>query len=177
MAFASASAVRGIAAFAGLACACAQPACASPVELAPDGGPAVTYADVQRILEQSCAKQVCHGFMIASAHLEMTRDPRAALVGVPSCEYDRMLRVAPGDPEHSWLMIKIAGPVRYRIYDNFVDFTPDPDWQPSTRECSGQFDDGTPWFGLHMPPTGTTTLAPSDIDVIEAWIRAGARAD
>jgi hypothetical protein len=153
----------------------ATPACTNDASQAPERVP---YADVRRILTQSCAKDVCHGFMTANARLDLTQgDPRAALVGVPSCEYDRMMRVAPGDAEHSWIMVKLRGPVRFRGFTDFIDFTPDPDWHASTPACAGQFDDGSPWFGTRMPPAGTTEISPSEIDAIAAWIRSGAGAD
>jgi hypothetical protein len=99
---------------------------------------------------------------------------RAALVGVPSCEYDRMMRVDPGHPERSWIMVKLAGPVRFRQYADFIDFMPAADWTPGVPECSGVFDDGAPWFGTRMPPADTTTIEGADVDVIRAWISAGA---
>ena len=152
------------------------PSCAA--ETAEPAAPTVHYAAVKTVIEQSCAKQVCHGIMTASAHLDMEQgDPRTALVDVPSCEYDRMMRVKPGDPEHSWIMIKLAGPTRFRLYADFVDFVPEPGWQPSVQECSGQFDDGSPWFGTRMPPMDTTTITPEEIDLIATWIREGARPD
>jgi hypothetical protein len=141
----------------------------------PDG-PDPRYADVQRVLHESCGKAVCHGSMAQNAHLDLERqDARAALVDVPACEYDRMPRVRPFDPEHSWLMRKIAGPTRFRGYADFVELTPDPDWRPGAPECSGQLDDGSPWFGLHMPPPDSTLLGAADIALLRDWIADGAR--
>jgi hypothetical protein len=140
-----------------------------------DAGSAGLYAQVEQILDNSCAKQVCHGEMVANGHMNlMAGDMRAMLVDVPACEYERMMRVQPGKPEQSYIMLKIAGPVRFRGYADFVDFTPAPGWTPTTPECSGQFDDGSPWFGLHMPPADTTTIEPADIEVLRSWIAAGA---
>jgi hypothetical protein len=139
------------------------------------GDPTALYQSVEAIVTQSCARDVCHGFMVANAHMDLMRDGfRAALVNVPSCEYDRMLRVRPGDPEHSWVMIKLAGAVRFRQYADFIDYQPDPDWHPSVQECSGSFDDGSPWFGTRMPPANTTMITTDDVEKIRAWIVAGA---
>lgn len=146
-------------------------------ETAAPATPTVHYAAVQTILEQSCAKQVCHGFMVMNARLDLTADPRAVLVDVPACEYDRMMRVAPFDPEHSWIMIKLAGPVRFRQFADFIDFTPAADWEPSASPCASRFEDGSPWFGTPMPPPDTTIITPAEIETIATWIREGARAD
>jgi hypothetical protein len=104
-------------------------ACAAESQQKSADGPAL-YADVDAIITRSCARQVCHGFMVANAQMDlmMAAGFRAALVDVPACEYDRMPRVKPGDPEHSWIMIKLDGPVRFRQYADFIDFEPDPDW-------------------------------------------------
>ena len=142
-----------------------------------NGDGAELYAEVDAIITRSCAREVCHGFMVANAQMDLTMQAgfRAALVGVPACEYDRMQRVAPGDPEHSWIMIKLDGPVRFRQYANFIDFTPDADWHASTPACTGQFDDGSPWFGTRMPPADTTQPpSPQEIATIREWIEAGA---
>jgi hypothetical protein len=104
----------------------------------------------------------------------MAKGFRAAMVDVSSCEYDRMKRVDPGNPQKSWVMIKLAGPVRFRQYANFIDFKPDPDWKPSVPECSSQFDDGSPWFGTPMPPPDTTMISNPQIELIRSWIEAGA---
>ena len=85
-----------------------------------------------------------------------------------------MQRVEPGKPEQSWIMIKLAGPVRFRQYEDFIDFKPASDWKPTTAECSGSFDDGAPWFGTPMPPPDTTMITAAQIDTIRAWIEAGA---
>jgi hypothetical protein len=140
-----------------------------------DAGGAALYREVDGIITDSCARQTCHGALVANAHMDlMAKGFRAALVDVPSCEYDRMKRVAPGDPDHSWIMIKLAGPVRFRQYANFVDIVPAADWKASIPECAGSFDDGSPWFGTRMPPQDTTTISDAEIATIRAWIEAGA---
>ena len=156
-------------------CACASDSGELDHDGERDAGGAALYRKVEAIVTQSCAREVCHGFMVANAHMDLMRDGfRAALVNVPSCEYDRMLRVKPGDPEHSWMMIKLSGPVRFRQYADFIDIQPEPGWTPTTPECSGSFDDGAPWFGTRMPPADTTVVTTDDVATIREWIAAGA---
>jgi hypothetical protein len=155
--------------FASLAdCADSAPT-ASAAELA-------QYAEVERIVKTSCALETCHGFMVANAHMElMHNDLRAAWIDVPACEYSPMMRVKPGAPEESWVMVKLAGPVHFEQYADFIDFKPAADWLPGPPECSGgNFDDGMVWFGTRMPPAGTATVAAEDVDTIRGWIEAGA---
>lgn len=149
--------------------------CASDVPPEPDAA-AELYQQVESIITQGCARDVCHGYMVANARMDLIREGfRAALVNVPACEYDRMMRVKPFDPDHSWIMIKLAGPKRFRVYTDFVDFQPEPGWTPSIPECSSTFDDGSAWFGTPMPPPDTTEVTPQDIAVIRRWIAEGAR--
>jgi hypothetical protein len=155
--------------------ACALSGCTDAANVAPDGG-LLLYASVERIVQNSCALSTCHGFMVANAHMElMQHDLRSAWIDVPACEYARMMRVKPGAPEQSWVMIKLAGPVHFEQYADFIDFTPDADWKPGLPECSGgNFADGSLWFGTRMPPSDTTQIAAQDIATIRAWIQAGA---
>lgn len=133
------------------------------------------YRSVVEIITESCAKQTCHGELSANAHLDfMQADIRAAVVGVRACEYSGMARVEPGAPERSWVMMKLAGPTRFRDFADFVDFTPAPDWQPGAPECSGMFPDGAHWFGTRMPPPDTTTITQDQIETIRDWIANGA---
>lgn len=133
------------------------------------------YPQVEAIVTQACARDVCHGFMVANARLDLVREGLlAALVDVPACEYDRMMRVKPGAPNNSWIMVKLAGTTRFRDYADFIEFEPDPDWQPQIAECSSTFEDGSPWFGTPMPPPDTTEVRPQDIALIREWIALGA---
>ncbi len=134
------------------------------------------FPEVRAILERSCAKQTCHGDLTMNAFLTfMTSDIRAQLVDVLACEYDRMPRVSPFQPDQSWLMVKLAGPQRFVQYADFIDFKPDPDWRPATPECTDRLPDGSPWFGTRMPPPDTTEqLSTEEIDLVREWIAAGA---
>jgi hypothetical protein len=147
-------------------------ACTSEVS---DEQGAVLSAQVRALIERSCAKQVCHGEMVSNAYLDFTGELHDVLVNVPACEYDRMARVSPGDPDHSWIMIKLAGPQRFVQYLDFIEFDPGADWQPARPECSGTLPDGARWFGTRMPPVDTTQpLSADEIEIIRRWIEAGA---
>ena len=152
---------------------CLASACGSGVQ---DEQDAVLSAQVHELIERSCAKQVCHGEMVSNAYLDfMAGDLRDVLVNVPACEYERMPRVSPGDPDHSWIMIKLAGPQRFVQYLDFIDFDPAADWQPARPECSGTLPDGARWFGTRMPPVDTTQpLNVDEVAIIRRWIQAGA---
>ncbi|HKU37586.1 MAG TPA: hypothetical protein VJR89_05545 [Polyangiales bacterium] len=149
-------------------------ACSAEVVQRDEG--AELFAQVSALIDRSCAKQVCHGDMVMNARLSfMTGDLRGVLVDVPACEYDRMPRVAAGDPNHSWLMIKLAGPQRFVQYLDFLDFMPDVDWTPAVAECSGSLPDGRPWFGTRMPPVDSTQpLDPNEVELVRRWIELGA---
>lgn len=158
-------------------CAICLVACAA----APESQPAAEragleeYRSVVEIISESCAKQTCHGELSANAHLDfMQADIRAAVVGVKACEYSGMARVEPGAPERSWVMMKLAGPTRFRDFADFIDFAPPADWQPGAPECSGMFPDGAHWFGTRMPPPDTTTITEDQIETIRGWIANGA---
>ena len=148
-------------------------ACSSEVS---DERGAALSAQVHELIERSCAKQVCHGEMVSNAYLDfMAGDLRDVLVNVPACEYDRMPRVSPGDPDHSWIMIKLAGPQRFVQYLDFIDFDPGANWQPARPECGGRLPDGGRWFGTRMPPVDTTQpLSADEIVIVRRWIEAGA---
>jgi hypothetical protein len=150
--------------------------CANDVQDTSAMQAAELFHKVSAILERSCAKQTCHGDMVMNGYLTfMTTDIRGALVNVPACEYNRMPRVAPFHAEKSWLMIKLAGPTRFVQYMDFIDFKPDPDWKPTTPECTDHLPDGSPWFGTRMPPTDTTQPpSAEEIEIIRKWIELGA---
>ena len=94
---------------------------------------------------------------------------------VPSCEYDRMPRVSPFQPDASWLMVKLAGPERFVQYANFIDFKPDPDWTPTKPECTDHLPDGSHWFGTRMPPPDTAQpLTTEEVELVRKWIETGA---
>jgi len=68
-----------------------------------------TYEEIQQVVfEPLCASQ-CHrgGAAPKGLSLESNR-AHANLVGVPSVEVPGLLRVAPGSPEDSYLIVKLA---------------------------------------------------------------------
>jgi hypothetical protein len=133
-----------------------------------------TYEDVSAILggpEQmsigSCAASSCHGGSRAQAELDFKApmDLTEVLVNVPSCENPAMDRVEPGDPENSWLWIKLTGEVQ------------------DTNSGLLSYDVGTPaactgvttGYGTRMPQVGGfDTLSDEKLFKIRTWIEDGA---
>lgn len=146
-----------------------------------DGAPPASYAAVQQIIQRSCAYVRCHDGPILGGTLALRRhgDYASVLVGVTACEYERMPRVMPYDPEHSWIMVKLTTHFRPADdpYANYIEFEPEPDWDPNQRGCKDQTDDGTPLFGMRMPATAPNMLPDEDLAAIRAWILAGAPAE
>jgi hypothetical protein len=141
-------------------------------------GPSPLYTEVQSILVRSCAFERCHSGAIVGGALDLSRgsDYHAALVGIAACEYERMARVEPGDPDGSWLMVKLTADFRgpEDPYPFYIRFTPASDWDPLRRACRDQTDDGTPLFGQRMPLTAPNMLPAPELEAIRAWIGAGA---
>src|SRR5262249_47113898 len=81
----------------------------------PGGGGATFAKDIQKkIFDPSCATEFCHGATAASAGLDLSAGAAIAnLVNVPAAaegaKAANLLRVAPGDPDNSFLMLKIEG--------------------------------------------------------------------
>lgn len=136
------------------------------------------YAQVEAILARSCAFERCHSGAIVGGALDLSRgaDYHAALVGIAACEYERMARVEPGDPEQSWLMVKLTAEFRppEDPYPFYIRFMPAPGWDPTRRACRDQTEDGAPLFGQRMPLTAPNMLPELELDAIRAWIAAGA---
>lgn len=73
--------------------------------LAQGPGPSFT-TDVQPIFNRECTK--CHGTKEKKSKLDLSAsESYKALVGVPSREVPAMSRVKPGDPEQSYLWLKL----------------------------------------------------------------------
>lgn len=102
--------------------------------------------DVQPILDRHCV--ACHLYESPQGGLLLEAgDTHAATVAVPSTQAP-LPRVAPGDPERSYLVHKLRG---------------------THVQVGGS--------GAPMPfnaDTGSNGLASDELQVIEAWIRAGA---
>ena len=144
----------------------------------PDAGAKTLYPQVEAILTKSCALERCHRGQVFGGGLLFPRggDLHAALVGVPACEYERFALVEPGDPESSWLMVKLTAPFRGAMdpYANYIHFDPPADWNPNNRRCPDETDTGEPLFGQRMPATAPNMLAEADLHTISEWIAQGA---
>lgn len=71
------------------------------------GAPAPSFdSRIQPILDRDCVE--CHGTKRAKARLDLSAGrARSNLVGIPSSERPEILRVSPGDPEKSYLWLKL----------------------------------------------------------------------
>jgi hypothetical protein len=149
-----------------------------------------TYENVAAIFDRSCgaSSMSCHGGIRGNASFNLGAARAAGqpytelLVGVESCQYSFMPRVDPGNPDNSWLMVKIEGA---HDAEGRLTFEPDPGWDPGIeRRPDGTFppsscpqvDDGELSFGYLMPQNvGVPTLLPQrELDMIREWIRIGA---
>ncbi len=143
-----------------------------------------TYANVRDILAASCSFSSCHGGAGAGAAMlnfqtSIAAGTLLADLQQPSCQYDAMPLVTPGDPANSWLYLKVAGPHTGAV----IDFTPDATWDQGglVRDGMGRFpastcpltSRGEIVFGTIMP-MGTAGLAPGQAETIRLWIAAGA---
>ncbi len=141
--------LRVIAALASTALAACGPAPVVGPER-PGGAPARSLSDLQlRVFSPRCASSSCHGGN-PPANAPLSLDPErsyAELVGVPSSQLPTMSLVEPGDPERSYLVLKLRG----------------------TAAAAG----GT---GTLMP-VGDAPLAEEEILAVEGWIQAGAPND
>lgn len=85
----------------------------SPTEPPPatGGGPALNFARIQtEIFTPVCAKAGCHAASAASAGLVLEAGSAYGnLVGSPSSQRGGFDRVEPGNPERSYLILKLRG--------------------------------------------------------------------
>lgn len=69
-----------------------------------------SVAQVETIFRESCSIAACHEGGSPPMNLNLERDMyRENLVGVPSEEKPAMLRVDPGNPDRSYLVMKVEG--------------------------------------------------------------------
>jgi len=159
-------------------------ACGDPEPLEP------TYENVAAVLERSCgaSSMSCHGGVRGNANLNLgtamaTGQPYTEiLVGVESCEYSLMPLVDPGNPDNSWLMVKIDGA---HDENGRLLFEPDPAWDPGIEpRPDGTYppstcplvEDGELSFGYLMPQNvgAPDPLPENELDMIYEWILIGA---
>jgi len=83
---------------------CEDAACACP-------GPAVSFAtDIEPLFVADCIGMGCHGSPVPQAQLDLrANNGYDDLVGVAASQCDDRLRVAPGQPEASYLLDKLLG--------------------------------------------------------------------
>jgi polyvinyl alcohol dehydrogenase (cytochrome) len=111
-----------------------------------------SWAAIQaNVIGPRCAG--CHGGSGGLSGLDGCLTGYSVMAGVPSTALPSMKRVEPGDPDRSWLMVKLDG-----TQDRF------------DAQCAGGF------CGSAMPP-GAVLLAPEQRAAIRAWIRDGAQND
>ncbi len=127
-----------------------------------------TYDNVQMVMQRSCSlSSACHASRgRAGLTYEGLMDFTEPLVGVPSCQYPPMPRVDPGNPDNSWLMIKIDG-----MYDadGNIEFTPEAGFTPPTGDPDCET------FGTVMPQNATPIPLPMrEVTMFRDWIAAGA---
>jgi hypothetical protein len=147
----------------------------------PSGGSAydapASYLAAEAVIRTSCAFVRCHGGPVrggADLWYGQTTSIRGPLVNVVACEYSKMMRVAPGDPAQSYMMIKLLAPQDPQSH--MISFTPAPDWVPNP-DCVGlppPEADGGGRFGFRMPETGMFQLDSDSVAKLAAWIEAGA---
>lgn len=131
-------------------------------------------AEVAALIQRGCGvgAPACHGPNPSERHLDFERILASdtlweALADVPSCQYDAWPLVAPGDPDRSWLMVKLTHEVDAA---RRLRFEPDPSWVPSAESCALEVA-GTYDFGMRMPEVGS--LTDEEIETFRAWIRVG----
>ena len=141
-----------------------------------------SYEHVETIMRRSCTfSSSCHGGMSsgqARLNIGIQLDecyPVTEALLRPAQEYPPMQRVAPGDPDHSYLMYKIDG--AHDAQRNLI-FTPDPAWVASLPPDAGRYilhsDGGALSFGVIMPQVAGQGMPVNDIISIREWIAAGA---
>ena len=157
-------------------------------DVVPDPPLEPTYENVERIVRQSCTfSGSCHGGT-ASARgrlnfqrlFDSGRPITDILFEVPSCEYAPYPRVFPGDPDRSWMWIKINNEADSR---GKLLFDAGPEWDAGVRRLSDGglatstcplVQRGELSFGQLMPMGTRTGISPNRRLAIYEWIRAGA---
>lgn len=101
------------------------------------------YGPIQTMFDQACVR--CHGGATPARGLSLQgASSYDHIVNVPSTELPGMNRITPGDPDHSYLFLKVT--------DRHVDAG------GRGRRC----------------PLGQPPLPPDRIEQLEGWIRDGA---
>jgi hypothetical protein len=133
-----------------------------------------TYVAAEAVVRASCAFVRCHGGPVrggAGLWFPPTGSIRGPLVNVKACEYDKMMRVKPGDLANSWMIKKLTSPQEPGTHA--LVFSPEADWTPNAA-CDLDPTDASGRFGTHMPQTGNYELDEDSLAKLEAWVEAGA---
>ena len=142
-----------------------------------------TYENVEMLMMTSCAFGTsCHGGAgrgQAALNIQTAIADGTLLEDLmePSCEYSFLPRVDPGNPDGSWLMIKLTAP--HDSTDGTIMFTPDPAWDmsagPHPDTLCPLMRSGAIHFGSIMPQVAPFDGLPADdIELIREWIAMGA---
>jgi len=86
--------------------------CGTARETASSRGPLrPTLSSIQAgIFDRSCVRAGCHLGAASESRLSLRAgESRRGLVNVPSVEIGEMMRVVPGDPDRSYLILKLEG--------------------------------------------------------------------
>lgn len=146
-----------------------------------------TYENVAGIFDSSCSFSSCHGGSRGEAELNFAAAREAGvlytelLIDVPACEYDLMPLIDPGNPDNSWLYLKVT---HAHDADGYLTFTPAADWDPGIerdpdtglypRSPCPRTEDGEITFGQIMPDGSSDGLDARRATAIREWILAGA---
>jgi hypothetical protein len=132
-----------------------------------DASGGATHAEALAALTQgsACAVASCHG-TTAEADLDFATatDLRALLVNVKACEAPALNLVEPGQPDKSWLWLKLSAD-----YDSASgDLKTQSAWgQPGN--CPD-----APGFGKRMPRLAPYKWTDQNLETIKSWIAGGA---
>lgn len=71
-------------------------------------GPPPSFTEInERVFQPSCVFSSCHQGASAAGDMSLEGSPHDKIVGVPSMQVPDLPRVAPGDPDGSYLVIKL----------------------------------------------------------------------
>jgi hypothetical protein len=120
-----------------------SPGCKAPP---PDQRTVSFKSNIQPIFDRSCALPSCHVTGSLGGNLDLTPGRSyQQLVDRPAFELPKKIRVKPGDPEGSYLVMKVEG-------------APGIAGLPMPQGCP-------------VPPPGGQCLGPDDLPAIKTWIQ------
>lgn len=120
---------------------------------------AASFTQVQAIFTRTCITPACHGSSGSGGmRLRDAAESHAALVGRPSDQVPSVQLVAPGDPDNSYLVMKVEGTMRRLLPTECMV-------SPGRNPCGAQM------------PQLAAPLTQEERTLIRAWIAAGAMMD